>query len=131
MNGAMRRTGLNHLAGICVMVTLLTGCSTIRMKYSAPYEAPGGKTRRAVYEKGYPVGGIDVLCPLTAVFFGGACWFYTVMPTVRQKNMIRADATIVFAKKLPGARIDQDEEVIESTGYTESDPRFSTEESED
>ena len=77
----------------CVLFSVFSACSTIRMRYDADIETAAGKTGTYRFEKSYDVsGGQSVFCGLSAIFFGGACWFYLVMPTTLQISTVTADA---------------------------------------
>jgi hypothetical protein len=86
-----------------LLVALLgSGCTSIRMRYDADV-AVGGKTAKFSHEQSYSIGsGLPVLCVLTGIFFGGACWFYTVMPTTDQRRQSEADAKAALEKALGG-----------------------------
>lgn len=92
------------LALMCFMVL---GCTTIRMKYESMVNVEG-TTNRYTYVNSYPVGGAySSLCYLTAILWGGTCWYYTVMPTVNQKSVIIEEAQNKLAAQLAGKKFEE------------------------
>jgi hypothetical protein len=77
---------------IAALIFISSGCGSIRMQYGARVEAENGRTGNFVFEKSYDLGSLPVLCGLTAIWFGGACWFYLAHPTVPNSNAVRDDA---------------------------------------
>jgi hypothetical protein len=78
---------------LLILLIAALGCSTIRLNYQSKFEAADGRKGQYHMVKSYEIGGpYSTLCPLTAIFIGGACWFYLVMPTVNQTQEIEADA---------------------------------------
>ena len=72
---------------------LVGSCGTIRVQVKASYKTSQGQGH-LVYERSYPVGhGLPVWCPLTAIFYGGACWFYLGMPFESMEVRAVKDAT--------------------------------------
>jgi len=84
---------------ICVVIYSM-GCGTIRMRYDSDLQTPEGKTAHYVYEKSYEIPLYPTLCGLSAIFFGGACWFYLVMPTVHQDDFVTKDALSSLDQRL-------------------------------
>ena len=85
-----------------VLVTLLSfsACATQRLRYTAQFETEGA-AKRFEFQKSYEVGGgIPTLCGLTAIFFGGACWYYLVMPTVPDQAQAAKDGEAALKKLL-------------------------------
>lgn len=75
------------------------GCGTIRLNYSATAKDQVGNLQTVSVEKSYPVeGGIKSLCYLTAIGFGGACWYYLVMPTTTQKRTFAAEVPEIIRR---------------------------------
>jgi len=86
---------------LTIVCSFNVGCNTLRLRYMATSQDSPKGPQNVHVEKSYPVGGAIVpLCYITAIFYGGACWFYTVMPTVLQKNKIKEDARKLAAKQL-------------------------------
>lgn len=84
---------MRNLAPFALALVLLTSsCSSIRMRYAADLETGDGRKGTYVFEKSYTVETFPVFCGVTAIFLGGACWFYLVMPTVPQVNKMQNDA---------------------------------------
>jgi hypothetical protein len=84
-----------------VLSILLSACGTVRMRYEDKVDG-----KDVVVEKSYPVGGAyKPLCYLTGIFLGGSCWFYLVMPTVEQKQVMREDIGPLLAQKLGVASV--------------------------
>lgn len=62
------------------------------MRYDAELKTEDGRTGSYTFEKSYDISAIPLFCGLTVIFFGGACWYYLVMPTVPQENQTHKDA---------------------------------------
>lgn len=78
-----------------ILCILSMGCSTIRMKYDGSVTTKDGRKADYRLSKSYTLAGPDAaLCGLTAIFLGGYCWYYTVMPTTGQSAQIEADAKL-------------------------------------
>lgn len=104
------------LAGICF---LTLGCTSIRMKYESLVQVDG-KTNQFVYVNSYPVGGAhSSLCYITGIFLGGSCWYYLVMPTVRQKAMIIEEAQNRLATQLTGKTFNEDFTGVSKVDFSE------------
>jgi hypothetical protein len=88
-----------RLSLLCLLGIFFCACSTIRMQYQGDVDTADGKTQHYVYEKSYEIPLFPTLCPVTAIFLGGACWYYLVMPTVQQGQMVTADAHTAIAKQ--------------------------------
>ncbi len=83
-----------------IFLSLIISCSTMRLSVRAPYQSSKGNGS-VTYERTYPVGGgIPFWCPLTIVFYGGACWTYLAMPFVSQENRFIQDAVTDLNLKL-------------------------------
>lgn len=99
---------------------LLLSCSSIRMKYESDILVEGQKTQHFVYENSYPVGGAHApLCGITAIFLGGSCWYYLVMPTVQQKQIIAEDADDFLKKKMGPAKFEEEKIKVSKVSYQE------------
>lgn len=79
-------------AVIAVAFSLFSSCSSIRLRAEAPIQDESHGVGIVTFEKSYSTGSFSALCPLTAIFFGGACWFYLTMPTTKQKEQVIYDA---------------------------------------
>lgn len=83
---------MRSIASILVIALLSTSCTSIRMQYDAELKTEDGRTGSYVYQKSYDTSSFALFCGLTVIFFGGACWYYTVMPSVPQEKQTRKDA---------------------------------------
>lgn len=83
---------MRSIASALVIALFLSSCTSIRMQYDAELKTEDGRTGSYVYQKSYDTSSIAVFCGLSAIFFGGACWYYVVMPTVPQENQTSKDA---------------------------------------
>lgn len=92
------------LISLALTLVLLSSCSSIRMQYYTEIKTTEGKTAKFRYRQSYDVSPHDTLCGLTAIFLGGACWFYLVMPTVNQQQAIREDGERELSKQLKGGK---------------------------
>jgi hypothetical protein len=101
---------MRSIASTLVIALFLSSCTSIRMQYDAELKTEDGRTGSYVYQKSYDTSSIAVFCGLSAIFFGGACWYYTVMPTVPQENQTRKDAL----KNLDSLLKDSNYEVVSS-----------------
>jgi len=82
-------------------ILMFVGCGTIRLDYRGEVIAKNGKPSQYRMKKSYQLEGPDkTFCALTAVFLGGYCWYYLVMPTTQQSARIENDAKLSLAKKL-------------------------------
>lgn len=78
----------------------LSACSSMRLRYGAQVESDG-QEKRFTYENSYDVGGgIPTICALTAIFLGGACWYYLVMPTVPDQKKAQDDGEAALKKEM-------------------------------
>jgi hypothetical protein len=101
----------------------LTACSTIRMTYQAEVKPSNGKLQKFTHERSYPVGGANQeLCIITGIFLGGYCWFYTVMPTVQQKDQVASDAKRYLVKQFPSGYTEANV-VIDRQSWSDAEPK--------
>ncbi|MGE0529564.1 MAG: hypothetical protein AB7G93_08515 [Bdellovibrionales bacterium] len=108
---------------VCALALLLSGCGTIRMAYEAQVN-----DQHVRVEKSYPVGGAyKELCYITAIGLGGSCWFYTVMPTVEQKNQMREDALRMVAQKLGNTNIEPKRESVYRVSWDKAETAVTVE----
>lgn len=82
---------ISCILGAMLLATVF-GCSSMRLQYAAKIETTDGKRGKFTYEKSYNTRSLKIWCPLTAIFYGGACWFYLVMPTTGDNEIARSDA---------------------------------------
>lgn len=87
-------------AFIALAFIFSTGCSSIRMKYEGDFKTNDGKAGTVTAEKTYPLNGDETICIATAIFLGGYCWYYLVMPTVPQTKQMEADVKISLGETL-------------------------------
>lgn len=79
----------------------LTACTTIRMKYEGEFKTQDGKKGTVKAEKSYDLGNSDsTMCMITGIFFGGYCWYYTVMPTTQQRQTMETDVKTALKENL-------------------------------
>lgn len=110
---------------VIILTLALGGCSTIRMKYQAEVKPTAKVTSTQVFthEQSYDVGGANKeLCIITGIFLGGYCWFYTVMPTMQQKDWILKDANRQLSKSFP-AGYEVSNVVIDRESWSDSQPQ--------
>ncbi len=102
--------------GLCAFVL---GCTSIRMKYESVVQVDG-QNQRYTYVNTYPVGGAySSLCYISAIALGGSCWYYLVMPTVLQKNMIIEEAQSRLATKMTGKKYEEDFQGVRKVSFDE------------
>ena len=85
---------MKHKISVFALIVSLcfSGCSSIRMKYESKVKTDDKKISKYAFEKSYSLDPIPFWCAVTGIFFGGACWYYTVMPTTNHVKDVRADA---------------------------------------
>ena len=83
---------MRKLALALLLLVFTTSCSHIRMGYDAQVKRESGAVSAYHFEKTYDTGSMPTFCGVTAIFLGGACWFYLVMPTTPQEADVTADA---------------------------------------
>ena len=105
---------------LCASLLIGSGCSTIRMSYDAHVQTTDGHSGDFEYEASYDVGSYPVLCGLTAIFFGGACWFYVVMPTSGQKTQVKHDAEAKLDALMSGREYTLSEKETHQLGWGDS-----------
>jgi hypothetical protein len=94
-------------------------CTSIRMKYESTVEVDG-QANTFTYVNTYPVGGAySSLCYISAIAFGGSCWYYLVMPTVLQKSMIIEEAQNKLATKMVGKSYQEDFTRVSKVSFDE------------
>lgn len=72
------------------------------------------------FEKSYDIsGGQPILCFTTAIFFGGACWYYLAMPTVNQTKKVEKDAIDYLIQQPDGLDYSIVRDQIDQTGWSE------------
>lgn len=82
---------MNKLLFLFLLVVM--ACGTIRLQVKSPYKSSQG-TGFITYERTYDVsGGMPFWCGLSAIFYGGACWAYLLMPFPPDKEHVLKDAT--------------------------------------
>ncbi|MBU6376599.1 MAG: hypothetical protein KGQ59_11425 [Bdellovibrionales bacterium] len=109
---------IKYFALLSVFVITLSGCSSIRLRYEGEVKDSKGRVGTVSFEKSYDIsGGIPVWCGLSAIYFGGACWYYLALPSVRQKKMCREDAQAAIEKKLKTTDFTLEENLVESISW--------------
>lgn len=112
-------TDMRTLAFI-VLCLFMMGCSSIRMNYSADLNLENGQEAKFSFKKSYDVsGGIPLFCGLTAIFLGGACWYYLAMPTVPQERQFEEDAKVELNKKVTKSKFTISSQKIERDGWSD------------
>ena len=102
------------------MLVLATACSTVRMKYESTIIADSNQRQKFIYVNSYPVGGAHaVLCGATAIFLGGYCWFYLVMPTTVQSEQLKEDAANALKTKLGEKQYEERRIFVERVSFSE------------
>jgi hypothetical protein len=112
---------LKSLLILCLLT--LSACSTIRMKYESTVVFDNNDRQKFVYVNSYPVGGAHaVLCGATAIFLGGYCWFYLVMPTTIQTVELKEEAAKALTQKAAGKQFEERRIFTERVGFSEGQP---------
>lgn len=84
---------------VLFLITIVTSCSSMHLKLNSDYESPKGKGN-FTFEKSYDLASFPWICGGTAIFFGGGCWAYFMMPMVPQEQKFIEDAKKTLMKKL-------------------------------
>ena len=108
-----------YLLFISVLSAAL-GCSHMTVTYRAKVEADNKESAQFELRKTYDSSAMAWTCGLTAIFYGGACWFYLIKPTGGDRAMIRDEARLTLDSMNLGRF-----EIVEETF---SRPRWSKEE---
>ena len=103
----------------------LVSCSSIRMSYDASIKTEDGREGQFKMKKSYDVGAEPVLCGLTGIFLGGACWYYLAMPTTNQERQIEADSEQELSKTLKNGKFSVVSKSVTQDGWTDK-PKEST-----
>lgn len=74
-----------------VVPVLTVNCTSMNMAYEADLQTEQGPAH-FTYERTYKTRGYAWACGLTAIFYGGWCWFYFAKPKTSDKREIMADA---------------------------------------
>ncbi len=112
-NSRVERSLLVVLAAALV----LTSCSSVRLRSESVIQLENGQSATHDFEKSYDLGSIPVLCGVSAIFFGGACWYYLVLPTVNQKTELRQDADRDLERILGGKTFSYQEQTLGRAGW--------------
>jgi len=104
---------------------LLTSCSNVKVSYRAKVKTKNQKNYSYTFEKSYKVAGIQVLCIITGIFYGGACWAYLGMPTSGQSKNIRKDAQVALTEKLGANNFTVADVNILRRGWNKVEPSYS------
>jgi hypothetical protein len=79
---------------------LLVSCGTARFRLNSEYVTQDKGRGKISYERSYDLGAYKWYCRLTAIFYGGSCWTYYLMPFENQADKIVADARNEIRKQL-------------------------------
>lgn len=82
------------------LIFLLFSCSHINLRLKSEYQTRNNQGGEFIYEKSYDTKTIMWSCIVTGIFYGGACWVYTMMPMTVQESNIIADAEQALRDKL-------------------------------
>lgn len=105
---------------------LFLGCQTLRMQYESTIEMDKGENQKFTYVDSYDVGGSHAaLCVITGIFLGGYCWFYLVMPTTVQQQVIVDDAQAYLTKQMNGKKFEENNIRISRVGFSDGDQHAS------
>lgn len=108
---------------LVILSLSFVSCSSIRLQYDADVQTKDGKAGQFHFEKSYNVGGGQPLwCGLSFIFFGGACWYYLVMPTVPEKHILEADAEAALQKKLGSSPVSTENVKIDQVSWSNEPP---------
>lgn len=112
---------------VLVLFSLLfLGCQTLRMQYESTLETDKGENQKFTYVDSYDVGGAHaVLCGITGIFFGGYCWFYLVMPTTVQQQVIIDDAQTYLTKQMNGKKFEENNVRISRVSFSDGEQKAS------
>lgn len=109
-----------------------SACGTMRLNYEGEVRAADAKPASYNLKKSYEVGGPHkMLCILTGVFFGGYCWYYTVMPTTEQSRRIEQDAQARLDKIYGSGKYSLTRTKVEVDGWSEMEEQSNLVRSED
>jgi hypothetical protein len=95
-----------------LLTMLLSGCATIRLKYDVDVKVTANtndKTAangKVTFEKSYPIDNQKILCMISGVLYGGACWFYLGMPNSEQMAAIKRDGKLRIQEYFEGKRLE-------------------------
>ena len=97
-------------------LAMLYGCATIRLRYEVDVNVSAdGKSGskeaivssgKVTFEKSYPVDSQMILCLVSGVFYGGACWLYLGMPNSDQISVMKREAKYRIMERFEGKTVE-------------------------
>lgn len=83
-----------------LLLVFILSCSSMHLRLKSEYQTQDNQQGSVVFEKSYETKTVMWSCILTGIFYGGACWIYTMMPMVAQENTFVQDAEQALREKL-------------------------------
>jgi hypothetical protein len=76
------------------LVSVITGCTSIRLKYEADIVSSKdeGASYTYSFEKSYSTRGLAIACWITGILYGGVCWGYLGKPYAVDSTLLAEDA---------------------------------------
>lgn len=102
---------------------LLASCSTMHLRLESQYKSPKGDGK-VVYEKSYDLASFPWICGATAIFYGGGCWAYVMMPMVPQEGKFTEDAKAELRKKLEADEVTLVEPEVTRTSWSQKETKL-------
>lgn len=99
-----------------LLLLLIFSCSSMHLRLKSEYQTQDNQQGSVVFEKSYETKTIMWSCIITGIFYGGACWAYTMLPMVSQENRFVEDAEQALREKLgvPNVKLQKVEVVRQS-----------------
>ena len=99
------------------LIFFLLSCSSIHLRLKSEYQTQNNQVGEFIYEKSYDTKTIMWACIVTGIFYGGACWVYTMMPMTVQESNIVADAQYALRDRLGVPQVEVINPVVDKDSW--------------
>lgn len=99
------------------LILFLLSCSSIHLRLKSEYQTQNNQVGEFIYEKSYDTKTIMWACIVTGIFYGGACWVYTMMPMTVQENNIVSDAQYALRDRLGVPQVEVKDPVVDRVSW--------------
>ncbi|OFZ48369.1 MAG: hypothetical protein A2381_04200 [Bdellovibrionales bacterium RIFOXYB1_FULL_37_110] len=113
------------ILSVFLLSVFLFSCSHVTLELNGKLKSED-KIKNITYRKSYENKNAN-LCYISAIFFGGACWFHLVYPTVNQEALFLDDMKKEFEKQYQIPFKLEDPVIVKKIGWSLKETYFELE----
>jgi len=102
---------------LCGLTLLLNSCLSLRLSYTGNVVTEDNKKHAFVYQDSVGTKLEGITCGLTAIFYGGTCWLFALMPYPSQREYVASMARDNLESRFQKTKFKLSNTSVEKYGY--------------